>query len=152
MCNRKSTLFKLGCSVVGITYIVLSASILSQGVIAFMEQCGLPKSTLESPHYENAISFHFFDMMVIGILITLAGHVESLRFQRVFSTAMLIIQCIYLYLDVRTSDTPLGNALYKGPNSVAPVAIGVLFTLLFLTLTISALRYRPAPGKKAEGN
>ena len=152
MCNRKSTLFKLGCSVVGITYIVISASILFQGVISFMERCGLPESTLASPHYENAIFFHFFDMLVIGILITIAGLVESLTFQRVFSAAMLVIQSIYLYLDVQTSDTPLGNALYKGPNSVAPVAIGFVFTLLFLTLTISALRYRAAPGKKAESN
>jgi hypothetical protein len=90
--------------------------------------------------------------LVIGILITIAGLVESLTFQRVFSAAMLVIQSIYLYLDVQTSDTPLGNALYKGPNSVAPVAIGFVFTLLFLTLTISALRYRAAPGKKAESN
>ena len=145
MCYRKSALFKLGCSVVGITYVVIAANILFQGVIAFMAQCGLPESTLESPHYENAIFFHFFDMLVIGVLITMAGTVESLRFQRIFSTTMLAIQSVYLYLDVQTSDTPLGNALYKGPNSVAPVIIGIVFTLVFLALTISAMRYRAAP-------
>lgn len=152
MCKRKSTLFKLGCSVIGITYIVISASVLFQGVTGFMANCGLPESTLESPHYENAIFFHFFDMLVIGILITLAGFVESLTFQRVFSVAMLVIQSVYLYLDVQTSDTPLGNSLYKGPNSIAPVAIGTVFTLLFLTLAISALRYRATPENKADSN
>lgn len=149
MCIRKSTLFKLGCFAVGITYVLLSASILLQGVIPFMAQCGLPKITLESPHYEDAIFFHFFDMLVIGVLIAIAGIVESLTFQRIFSSAMLIIQCAYLYLDVQTSDTPLGNALYKGPNSVAPVVVGCITTLIFLSLTISAIRYRPAEKKAA---
>ncbi len=97
----------------------------------------------------DAIFFHFFDMLVIGILITLAGFVESLRFQRVFSSTMLVIQGAYLYLDLQTSDTPFGNALYKGPNSVAPVVIGLLFTVIFLLLTISALRYRVTPENNA---
>ncbi len=147
MSNRKSTLFKLGCSVVGITYVVIAAGILSQGVISFMAQCGLPESTLQSPYYADAIFFHFFDMMVIGVLITLAGQVESLTFQRVFSSTMLVIQSVYLYLDLQTSDTPFGNSLYKGPNSVAPAVIGFVFTLLFLLLTISSLRYRATQDK-----
>lgn len=152
MCNRKSLLFKAGCSVVGITYVFLSASILFQGVITFMKQCGLPDSTLQSPHYADAIFFHFFDMLVIGILIAMAGLVESLLFQRVFSSVMLVVQCAYLYLDLKTSDTPFGNALYKGPNSVAPVIIGLVFSLLFLVLTISALRYRGTPERADESN
>jgi hypothetical protein len=140
ICNRKNTLFKLGCSVVGISYIVIAAGILAQGVTAYMHQFGLPESTLESPHYADAIFFHFFDMLVIGVLITMASLVESLTFQRVFSSTMLVIQCVYLYLDLQTSDTPFGNSLYKGPNSVAPVVIGFVFTLIFLLLTMSSLQ------------
>jgi heme/copper-type cytochrome/quinol oxidase subunit 2 len=91
-------------------------------------------------------------MLVIGVLIAIAGFVESLTFQRVFSAVMLVIQSTYLYLDVKTSDTPFGNALYKGPNSVAPVVIGLVFTLVFLVLTISALRYRATSDEQAMSN
>lgn len=152
MPDRKRRLFQWGCSVVGISYVLIAAGILGQGVTAYMAQFGLPQSTLESPHYADAIFFHFLDMLVIGILITIAGSVESLTFQRVFSSAMLVIQAVYLFLDVRTSDTPFGNALYKGPNSVAPVVIGVVFTLIFLVLTISSLRAGVSPEQKRGGN
>lgn len=152
MTNRKSNLFKFGCFVIGVTYMLLSANILFQGVIAFMGQFGLPESTLASPHYKDAIFFHFFDMFVIGVLITLAGLVESLKFQRIFSGVMLVIQSIYLYLDVHNSDSPLGNALYKGPNSIAPVVVGVIATLIFLTLTISALRSSGVSERDAKTN
>lgn len=147
MCNRKSRLFKFGCLFVGISYAVIAASVLLQGVIPFMKQFGLPEATLNSPHYENAIFFHFYDMFVIGVLIATAGFVESLRFQRVFSLAMSVIQSVYLYLDVKTSDTFLGNGLYEGPGSVTPVVIGLAFTTLFLTLAISAFRYRVSPSE-----
>ena len=41
----------------------------------------------------------------------------------------------YAFLDVRSSDTFLGNGLYQGPRSVIPALIGVGLTILFAHLS-----------------
>lgn len=133
-------------------YVLMAGSVLLQDVIQYMSRFGLPQATLDSPHYHNAIFFHFVDMMVIGLLITLAGQVESLRFQRLFSSCMLLVQSFYLVLDIRTSDTSFGNSLYKGPESMLPVVVGFVFILIFLAQAVSSFRYRPETncGKPAD--
>ncbi|HEU4403780.1 MAG TPA: hypothetical protein VFS43_00575 [Polyangiaceae bacterium] len=44
------------------------------------------------------------------------------------------INVYYAYLDIHTSDSPLGNGLYQGPASLAPAFVDVAVVLAFAYL------------------
>lgn len=128
----------------GAIYVLIAGKILIQGPTIFMTEFDVPEAILDSPHYEDAIFFHFLDMFAIGVLIVVAGFAESLKFQRIFCVAMLTMQIAFVVFDVRNSDTFLGSSLYKGPGSVMPVFVGLVFACVFVAMTISAFRYSPS--------
>jgi hypothetical protein len=120
----------------GILYVILAGSVLVQGIEKFMAPFGLPDSTLASPHYEDAMTWVYVHMTVLGMILFVVGWASrDLRFQRIFVRAMALAQGVYLFLDLRTSDTPLGNGLYKGPESAIPAIMGFCFFCLFVFLS-----------------
>lgn len=125
--------FKTTCLIVGISFILLSLSLFAKGLIESMAEFKLPESVLQSPHYFDAIMWVYVHMIVLGMLIVMLGiAVENPKKQKWIALALFIITVCYTFLDFRTSDSPLGNGLYKGQQSVAPAFISLLVNLLFL--------------------
>jgi hypothetical protein len=101
----------------------------------------VPEVQLISPHYYDAILWVYVHMMVIGCLIIFLGFsVEDRQKQRIISFILFLITEVYVYLDFRSSDSLLGNGLYKGEASLIPGFIGLLVNLLFLQLSIRLFR------------
>lgn len=141
--------FRRICTVVGGVQMALAASILARGPRESLAPFGVPEQTLSSPHYADAIIWTYTHMLVLGVTIFVMGRaLVHARAQRAFARLMLVAHVVYLYLDVRTSDTPLGNGLYEGPASAMPAAIVLVMVGAFAYLALSDARGR-APGKTA---
>ncbi len=139
--NRFLPGFKWTYMIVGLLFIVLSMSLFVKGLMPSMAEFQIPESTLDSPHYYDAILWVYIHMMVIGALIFIIGYsVDDLDKQKGITVFLLLITIFYTYLDFRSSDSSVGNALYKGPSSIAPALIGLLVNFLFLQLAIKMFR------------
>lgn len=132
----KSTLISIGS-----LFILLSLSLFTKGLMKSMKQFQVPENIINSPHYYDAILWVYIHMMVIGVLIILLGFSVSLKsHQKWISFLLLILTSIYTYLDFRTSDSFLGNSLYKGDESTIPGFISLTTNLAFLLLFIHLCR------------
>lgn len=132
----KSTLISIGS-----LFILLSLSLFTKGLMKSMKQFQVPENIINSPHYYDAILWVYIHMMVIGVLIILLGFSVSLKsHQKWISFLLLILTSIYTYLDFRTSDSFLGNSLYKGDESSIPGFISLTTNLAFLLLFIHLCR------------
>lgn len=129
--------FRGTCLTVCGLYVFLSSSLFIRGLMPSMAQFQVPAQTLASPHYADALLWVYVHMAVIGLMLGVIGwYATESRLQRVFARLMLFVHIAYFYLDLRSSDSPWGNALYKGPASMVPVLIGMLMCLLFAHLSI----------------
>ena len=129
---------------VGATFVLLGGSMLVRGSRAAMTPFGVPEQTLASPHFADFFHFLFVHMAVLGIILVLLGRlVLEGRSQRLVARVLLVLQVHYTWLDVRTSDSPLGNHLYQGPGSLGPVVVDVLVLLAYLVLSVRPLRDTP---------
>jgi len=134
--------FRASCLGVAGLYVFLAGGILLRGPMAAMADYAVPAETLASPHYADAMTWVFLHMTFIGLIIGVVGwFAETARLQRAFVVLMLAAQLFYLTLDVRAADWPLGTALYKGPGSLGPVAVGAVALVLWLRLSL----VRPRP-------
>jgi hypothetical protein len=96
----------------------------------------VPQATLDSPHYYNAIFWVYSEMLVLGLLIGAMGWlVQEAKAQIWLSRIICAAHVFFTWLDTSASDSPLGNALYKGPASNFPAIICLFVTLLFLHLS-----------------
>lgn len=128
---------------VALMYIVLGGSMVVRGAHASMAQFGVPEAVLSSPHFRDFFQFLFVHMMVLGLTVGMLGRfVDDGPKQRLTARIMCSIQALYTYLDVRTSDSFLGNGLYQGPGSLVPVMIDVTVMLCFAYLSVRPLRAR----------
>jgi hypothetical protein len=50
---------------------------------------------------------------------------------------MFAASAVYAWLDLRASDSPLGEALYQGPGTLVPALVCVLTTVLFGRLALT---------------
>jgi uncharacterized membrane protein len=129
--------FKTTLVMVGITFMLLPLGLFMKGLMPSMAEFQVPSMILESPHYYDAILWVYVHMMVIGFLIFSLGlGVEDRSKQKWISLFLFLITVFYTYLDFRSSDSSLGNALYKGASSVAPAYISLVVNLLFLQLVL----------------
>jgi hypothetical protein len=129
--------FKTTYRIVGGSFAFLSASLFAKGLIESMKQFNVPKETLNSPHYFDAIFWVYVHMFVIGVLIFLMGNAIQEKKQQIrMSLFLFIATCFYTYLDFRSSDSFLGNGLYQGDASVIPAIIGLIVNLLFFQLLV----------------
>ena len=127
--------FRATCVGVGATFALLAGSQLAKGTHAAMEGFGIPEIVLASPHYLDAMTWVFFHMFVIGVITATVGFVvESPRARVAFARVMLAAVAVYTWMDVRASDSALGNHLYAGPRSLVPPVIDVIVLVLFAHL------------------
>lgn len=132
-CRHRLPGFRTTCLVLGATYVLLGASILVRGGAAAMAEYGVPAATLASPHYADAIWWVYVHTIVLGLVTGVVGlYAEGERLRRVFARVLLGAQASYLWLDVRSSDSALGNALYQGPASIVPAVLGLGMLLLLV--------------------
>lgn len=133
--------FKRACSVVGVTYVLLASSMLARGAETAMRPFGVPDAILRSPHYADYFHFTFVHMVTLGVLIFLLGrYAERGNAQRTIARVLCLVQVHYAWLDLRTSDSALGNHLYRGAGTMIPPMIDVAVALCFAFLGVRALR------------
>jgi len=136
LCRHRLPSFRTTCVGVGVTYVLLAGGLLANGIAETMARYEVPAQTLASPHYMDAILWVYSHMIVLGLVIGLVGLLaESARLKLWFARLIFVAQCYYLVLDLRSSDSVLGNGLYEGPQSLGPAIIGFVVTLLFLHLS-----------------
>lgn len=128
--------FKVTCIIVGTMDMLLASSMFAKGVMRGMAEFKVPQAQLSSPHYADAMFWVFLHMFMIGALIISIGLLAENPLKKMWVARVLVLMhCVYAFLDVQTSDNYFGNALYQGPRSVIPVFIDVLYILLFLRLS-----------------
>jgi hypothetical protein len=129
--------FKRTFLIVGYTFILLSISLFTKGLMVSMAQFEVPDFILKSAYYYDAILWVYVHMMVIGLLILIIGYsVDDLNKQKWIACLLFIVTGFYFYLDFRSADWAFGNALYKGESSIIPAIIGLFVNLLFFQLAI----------------
>jgi hypothetical protein len=133
--------FKVTLTAVGGVFMVLGGSMVARGAAVAMAPFGVPVTTLESPHFADFFHFTFVHMVVLGVMLVMLGRfVREGRDQQVVARVLLLVQLHYTWLDLRTSDSPLGNALYQGPASLGPVVIDLLVVVAWTVLSVRRVR------------
>lgn len=76
-------------------------------------------------------------MIILGLIIGVVGwYAKNPQLKKSMAWLLLIVHVYYTYLDFRTSDSFLGNGLYKGEGSVIPGFVCLFVTILFLQLVL----------------
>lgn len=133
--------FRKTCLGVAGLHAALASGILLRGAEASLAEFEIPAAVLHAPHYHDAIFWVYLHMLVIAAIVALMGlRAEDPRLQRDFSRLMLVASLVYAWFDLRASDSPLGEALYRGPGSLVPVLVCLLTAALFARLALA----RPA--------
>jgi hypothetical protein len=133
--------FKPIATAIGIVYVLLASSMLARGAEAAMRPFGVPEPVLSSPYYADCFHFMFVHMVVLGITTVMLGRfVTHGPWQRMVARVLCVINVHYAYLDFRTSDSVLGNALYRGAETLGPPVIGVVVALCWAYLGLRSVR------------
>jgi uncharacterized membrane protein len=136
--------FKATCFTVGVLDMLFAGSMLFGGVMEKMAEFKVPASQLTSPHYHDAMFWVFLHMFMIGILLILIGFLAEIPIKQMWAARVLVVMhCVYAFMDIRTSDNYFGSALYQGPASVVPVFIDLFYILLFLRLSFPRTQKKP---------
>lgn len=137
----KERAFRIGCLAVGAIHVFFGSMILLRGATASLEEFEIPQEILSSAHFIDAIYWVYVHQLAVGLMIALVGwFAESPTLKRHFSRLMLLVNGTYAFMDLRSSDSLVGNSLYKGPTSLAPAIIASICTLIFLYLTFATRR------------
>jgi hypothetical protein len=135
--------FRVSCFIVCGLYTFLAGGLFAKGLMKAMGEYQVPQAQLESPHYYDAIFWVYTHMLIIGFLIGAIGWlVQDGKAQVWLSRIICAAHVFYTFLDARSSESALGNGLYKGPASIIPAIIGCMVMLLFLHLSFG--KYAPA--------
>jgi hypothetical protein len=98
---------------------------------------------LSSAYFADCFHLLFVHMITLGVLIGMLGWFSAeAHQQRSAARVLCALNLHYAYLDLRTSDSPLGSALYHGAASLMPAVIDVLVLLAFGYLGLHALPAR----------
>lgn len=139
--------FRASCLTVGVLYPLLAGGLLLRGVEASMGEFAVPPVVLASPHYHDAIVWVYTHQIVLGLVIGALGlTVTDPAAQRRIARLLLAVHILYTVLDVRSSDSALGNGLYEGPGSLIPALVGLFGVVLFAHVSVCRPeRARAAP-------
>jgi hypothetical protein len=130
---------------------LLPISLFTKGLMASMAEFKVPEIILDSAHYYDAMLWVYVHMMVLGLLIVTIGYsVHDFNKQKWIAALLFVVTAFYVYLDFRSADWVLGNALYKGESSLIPGFIGLVINLLFFQLAIRL--FGSSPSKNEGGN
>ncbi len=121
---------------VGVVYLLLAGSMLVRGV-AVMRDFAVPEPLVTSPIFADFFSFFYELMGFVGVLTIVFGRVargrrEQLVVARTYCAANLLITL----RDLSTSDSPLGNHLYRGSATLIPVVIDLVLAVTFGVLSL----------------
>lgn len=141
--------FKVVLTIIGLLYIAMGASMVVRGVDA-LRPFGVPEDVIASPVMADFFLFFYQLMMVVGALMVLFGHVTVGRSRQiVVAAAFTLLDVLAALRDLSTSDSSLGNRLYRGDKTLVFVGISVTFALAFGTLVVLGLRGRSSAAAKA---
>lgn len=128
---------------VGAIEVFFGCSSMLRGVQTLMAGTGVPDAVLNSAHYQDAMFWVMLHMTFIGIICLTVGLLASeLRLQVGLSRVFVLFHAVYAFLDLRSSESPLGTALYHGPKSIViPIISGILF-LSMLHLAVRSFTVR----------
>ena len=136
-CNHIFPGFRRTFVGVGSLYVLLGGSILGRGVRESMAPFGVPEAALASPYFADGIWWVYTHTVVLGLMMIVIGLLaEGARLKLWVVRILLGAHLYYGYLDLRSSDSPLGTALYKGPASLGPVIFVAIVVLLLVHLAL----------------
>jgi uncharacterized membrane protein len=142
--------FKPILTTIGVAYVLLASSMLVRGV-GVMRDFAVPESVVSAPVFQDFFSFFYQLMIVLGVLTIVFGWVTRERKgQLLVARVFCVVNVLVTLRDLVTSDSSLGNRLYRGPATLIPVFIDLTLALVFGFLALGGLR--PARTKlRAEG-
>lgn len=132
--------FKATCYTVGTIDVLVSVNIFVRGIMASMAEFGVPAEMLASPHYYDAMKWVYVHSAVLGSVMICLGWCAGgigLKAQQRLSALFATAHALYLWLDIRSSDSAWGTGLYKGEASLIPAIIGFVLTLLWAQLSLN---------------
>lgn len=125
---------------IGGLYVLLASSMLVRGV-AVLRDFAVPESLLVEPVFEDFFLFFYELMAVIGVLMAVLGAVVRDRKGQVLASLVLCVFNLFaMWRDVGTSDSPLGNHLYKGSATLVFVFIDLALALVFASVAWAGTR------------
>jgi hypothetical protein len=137
MIHRLRPGFKACCLTVCLLYVFLAGGLFVKGLMTSMADFQVPAELLTSAYYYDAMVWVYSHMIILGLVIGAIGFLGKDHQLKIWMTRLLcIVHVYYTYLDFRTSDSAVGNGLYKGPGSIIPGFICLFITLLFLQLVL----------------
>ena len=129
-------------TIVGIVYTMMACSMLVHGVDRLCD-FGVSKELVAEPVLEDIFMFFYQLMAFVGVLIVVLGHVVRERKLQGFVGLVLCVANILTALrDLSTSDSALGNRLYKGEDTIVFVLIGATLAAIFGYFAWQGLRPR----------
>lgn len=140
MTERPIPGFRIVFTVVGVLYALMAASALTRGV-SMLRDFGVSEAEISSPVLADFFSFFYQLMAYIGGLMVLLGWVtREGRAQVAVSAVLAVANLVFAFRDLRTSDSALGNHLYRGDATLVFVLIGLTIAATFGAVAIVGWR------------
>jgi hypothetical protein len=138
--------FKPILTTVGVLYLLLASSMLVRGA-GLMRDFEVPEVVVTSPVFADFFSFFYQLMAFLGVLTLVFSRVVTERSGQLLVARVFCVANVLITMrDLSTSDSALGNHLYKGQATLMPVVIDVLLTVAFGVL--SSGPNAPSPASK----
>lgn len=132
--------FKAVTMSVGVAYVLLASFMLVSGG-AVMRDFAVPESVVTAPVFEDFFSFFYQLMAFVGVLSLVFGQVARGQGAQTLVAFVFCAANVLLTLrDLSTSDSMLGNRLYRGSGTLIPVYIDAAIAVAFGALTITGWR------------
>jgi hypothetical protein len=132
--------FKTVCTVVGVLYAAMGASMVVRGV-GVLRDFAVPESDIASPVLQDFFFFFYELMIFIGALMVLFGHVTvGRRRQTIVASVFVAANLLFALRDLSTSDTAFGNRLYRGEATMVFVAINLAIAAAFASPVLRGWR------------
>jgi len=137
--------FRAVLTTIGVVYVLLASSMLVRGA-RVMRDFAVPESVVSAPVFADFFSFFYQLMALVGVLTVLFGRVTRERSAQLLVARVFCAASVLLTLrDLSTSDSSLGNHLYRGSATLIPVAIDLTIAIAFGLLALGGLRPARSP-------
>lgn len=136
--------FKAVFMTIGIVYMLLAGSMLMRGP-EVMRDFAVPEHVVSSPVFADFFLFFYQLMAAYGVLMILFGYVSKDRgSQLVVAGTFFALNVLLTLRDLSTSDSALGNRLYRGQATLVPVLLDASFAVAFAALALSLASEPPS--------
>lgn len=134
--------FQTTFTVVGAIYTLMACSYLVQGPTVLLE-FDVSEQLVAEPVLRDFFYFFYQLMAYIGVLTIVVGHVARERTTQMFAAgAFTLANLFFMLRDLSTSDSSMGNSLYKGDKTLVFVAISLILVLIFGSFLVRGWRLR----------